>query len=87
METLKSVSSGGFTKLSDGKDASYKDNGSNDSEDVWSKKSGNEEGLSDGSLNFVVTRIIEIRSEDVEDSSNGKARKQVHYDANVGWPL
>ncbi|KAJ4300698.1 hypothetical protein N0V90_002786 [Kalmusia sp. IMI 367209] len=82
METFKSESSGGFTRLSDDSDRDCK----GQEEVVWFKKnSGHKKGLSDGTMSVVITRTVEIQSEvAAEGEEGGKGADHVHFDANVG---
>ncbi|KAF2443967.1 hypothetical protein P171DRAFT_361043, partial [Karstenula rhodostoma CBS 690.94] len=86
MATFKSGSSGGFTKLSDGADGEGNDADDRDwKDDVWSKKgSGHKKGSSDGVMSVVVTRTVEIQSEDLASGSQVRSGDHAHYNANVG---
>ncbi|KAL5380745.1 hypothetical protein DPSP01_007546 [Paraphaeosphaeria sporulosa] len=85
METFKSGSSGGFTKLSDSADGEGNDADGRDRDHaVWFTKSpGHKKGMSDGALSVVVTRTIEIQSEDLESGPQVRTRDHVHYNTKV----
>ena len=86
METFKSASSGGFTKLSDGTGENSKDVDDKHCEEVvWFKKgAGHKKGMSEGALSVVVTRTVDIQSEDLDEGYQVRSGEYVHYDANVG---
>lgn len=86
METFKSSTTGGFTKLSDGSDREGHDAEDRDRADsAWSKdKPGHNKGMSDSALNVVVTRTVEIQSEDLESGFQLRSGDHVHYNAEIG---
>lgn len=60
LDTFKSGSSGGFTKLSDGKDGDGRD----EEQSVgFGGMYGHRKGQSEGALSVVVTRTVEVESE------------------------
>lgn len=85
MGTFKSGSSGGFAKLSDSIDGKGNVFDDKDREDVlWFKKSGgHKKGMSEGAMNVVVTRTVEVQSEDREDGAQLPSGDQVNY--NSSW--
>ncbi|KAL5371436.1 hypothetical protein PMIN06_012881 [Paraphaeosphaeria minitans] len=85
MGTFKSGSGGSFTKLSDSADGEGNDADDRDQEhSVWVKKvSGQKNGTSDGALNVVVTRTIEIQSEDLESGPQARSGDHIHYNTKI----
>ena len=86
METFRSGSSGGFAKLDDGRDGDVKEIDGNDQEDVaWSNKdTGHNRGLSDGSIHVVVTRTVEVQSEEVEEGTAKRSGDYIRFSTDVG---
>lgn len=82
MDTFKSASSDGFTKLNGGTNG--KDDDKGHEEYLWFKQgSGHSREASESAMSVIVTRTVEVSTEDLEVGTHVRSGDHVHYDANV----